>query len=164
MRIQITCSKYNTKFESDCTNIISALPDWFGIPERNAEYIRNLAIMPSWVAVSGKKAVGVITLEKIQDKSFEIHFLAVHPKFHGKGIGRALVSQAEKEARRQGGRAIFVKTLGPSRPDRNYAKTRAFYEAMGFTPLFESTAIWGKRNPALIMVKLLQRGIRARSK
>ena len=47
-----------------------------------------------------------------------------------------------------------VKTLGPSKPDRRYAGTRRFYEALGFRPL-EETALWGPENPCLIMVKRL---------
>jgi ribosomal protein S18 acetylase RimI-like enzyme len=46
-----------------------------------------------------------------------------------------------------------VKTLGPSRPDEHYAKTRAFYEALGFRPLEEFKQIWDENNPCLVMVK-----------
>ena len=34
-----------------------------------------------------------------------------------------------------------MKTLGPSRPSEPYARTRDFYEAQGFVPLEERTAI-----------------------
>jgi hypothetical protein len=46
-----------------------------------------------------------------------------------------------------------VKTLGPSSDDSNYAKTRAFYSAMGFRPLEEFKQIWDEHNPCLVMVK-----------
>jgi len=49
---------------------------------------------------------------------------------------------------------LQVKTLGPSRPDDNYAATRAFYESVGFRPL-EETSLWGDVNPCLFMVKKL---------
>jgi ribosomal protein S18 acetylase RimI-like enzyme len=48
-----------------------------------------------------------------------------------------------------------VKTLGPSNPDPGYARTRAFYEALGFRPLEELKQIWDEQNPCLIMVKQL---------
>lgn len=48
-----------------------------------------------------------------------------------------------------------VKTLGKSHPDENYKKTREFYSAVGFYPLEESTEIWGKENPCLLMIKIL---------
>lgn len=45
-------------------------------------------------------------------------------------------------------------TLGPSHPDPGYAKTRLFYEAMGFAPL-EETHDLRPGNPCLIMIKVL---------
>jgi ribosomal protein S18 acetylase RimI-like enzyme len=79
--------------------------------------------------------------------------MAVAPNDHREGIGRALLGHIESDARAQGGGWLHVKTLGPSHPDPYYARTRAFYEAMGFEPLFESTTIWGPDNPALVLVK-----------
>jgi len=34
---------------------------------------------------------------------------------------------------------------------------RSFYEAMGFSPLFESQALWGPENPALVLVRAIAR-------
>jgi hypothetical protein len=53
-----------------------------------------------------------------------------------------------------GCRALHVKTLGPTHPDRGYAKTRAFYRSVGFLPLEETNGLWPD-NPCLIMVKWL---------
>jgi len=47
---------------------------------------------------------------------------------------------------------LQVKTLDKSHPDKNYACTRKFYEAMGFRPLECIPELWGKDNPCLIMV------------
>ena len=52
-------------------------------------------------------------------------------------------------------RLLQVKTLGPSHPDVHYARTRSFYEALGFIGLEETTTFWGEANPCLIMVKVL---------
>jgi len=52
-----------------------------------------------------------------------------------------------------------VKTRGPSSPNIFYARTQAFYEAMGFTPLLETTAFWGERDPTLLLVKYLLPGV-----
>ncbi len=81
--------------------------------------------------------------------------MAVHPACHRRGVGRRLVEELEAEARRRGGRWLHVKTLAPSHPDPFYARTRAFYLALGFDPLFESEAIWGPENPAVVLVKAL---------
>ncbi len=47
-----------------------------------------------------------------------------------------------------------MKTLGPSRPDPNYARTRLFYEACGFQPVEELHGLWGD-TPCLLMLKTL---------
>ncbi len=57
-----------------------------------------------------------------------------------------------KDVRARGARLLEVKSLGPSKDDPNYARTRQFCEKMGFLPL-EETALWGSDTPCLIMVK-----------
>ena len=146
---------FEDRFAGDCENLIAALPDWFGIPEANASFLRNLGRLPSWVALQRGEVVGAVTLEEHFPGSFEIHFIAVHPAYHRKGIGRRLVEKFEAEARQRGGRWLHVKTLAPSHPDPFYARTRAFYVAQGFAPLFESSALWGPDNPAVVLVKAL---------
>ncbi len=142
-------------FNDACRALIAALPEWFGIPEANAAYLRNLALLPSWVALTDKQVVGAAAVQRHFPGSWEIHFMAVHPAHHRRGVGRVLLERLEAEARADGARWLHVKTLGPSHPDPSYARTRAFYESMGFSPLFESTAFWGTANPALILVKAL---------
>jgi GNAT superfamily N-acetyltransferase len=69
------------------------------------------------------------------------------------GVGRGLVEAAVSHARAGGFRYLTVKTLAPSHPDPGYAATRAFYTAMGFSPLEELPTLWGAGNPALIMIQ-----------
>lgn len=49
-------------------------------------------------------------------------------------------------------RLLEIKTLGASHPDKGYARTRHFYEGVGFLAL-EETGLWGEGTPCLIMVK-----------
>ena len=123
----------------------SRRPRRVGIPESNASYLRNLSRLPSWVALLGSRVAGAITLEQHFPSSFEVHFMAVRPEHHRHGIGRALLHHLESDARARSGPWLHVKTLAPSHPDPFYARMRAFYEAMGFSPLFESAALWGPR-------------------
>lgn len=148
-------------FQRECEALIAALPDWFGIPESNAAYLRNLSLLPSWVALLESRVAGAMTLQQHFPSAFEVHFMAVHPDHHRQGIGRALLHHAEEAARSRGGLWLHVKTLGPSHPDPFYARTRAFYTSMGFAPLFETTALWGAENPALVLVKRLTERINA---
>jgi hypothetical protein len=57
-------------------------------------------------------------------------------------LGRALVQALERDLIAAGVSLLQVKTLGPSHPDPSYARTRLFYEAMGFSPLEETQARW----------------------
>ena len=146
---------YSPSYEQDCADLIAALPDWFGIPEANASYLESLNKFPSWVATIDEKVVGVITLAGPYPASFEIHFMAVHPNYHRQGIGKMLVEHIEEEARKSVGKWLHVKTLSASHPDPYYARTREFYYALGFTPLFETDSLWGPENPAVILIKAL---------
>ncbi len=81
--------------------------------------------------------------------------MAVAPSLHRGGVGRALLAHAEDRLAQRGVALLHVKTLGPSHANPHYARTRAFYESMGFVPLFETPKLWGPNNPALILVKAL---------
>ena len=81
--------------------------------------------------------------------------MAVSGSHHGQGYGRRLVEHAEEVLRLRSVEFLEVKTLGPSRPDAHYEKTRRFYEHLGFRPL-EENKLWGDSNPCLIMVKHLR--------
>lgn len=138
-----------------CEKILRSLPDWFGIEEAIVNYVRDLESMETWVADVSGAPVGFATLQQHNPYSAEIHVLAVLPEFHGQGHGRRLVEKAEEILRSRGVEYLEVKTLGPSRPNANYERTRGFYERMGFRPL-EETDLWGPDNPCLIMVKRLE--------
>jgi GNAT superfamily N-acetyltransferase len=142
-------------FEPACAGLIAGLPDWFGIPESNAAFLRELASLPSFVTLRGADVVGAATLREHAPGSLEISFMAVRADCHRQGIGRRLLEHLESEARRRQGRWLHVRTLAPSHPDPFYARTRAFYLALGFAPLFESDALWGPANPALVLLKAL---------
>jgi ribosomal protein S18 acetylase RimI-like enzyme len=127
---------------SVCVPILRNLPDWFGIEEAILDYERG-------------NVVGFLSLKQHNLFSAEILVMAVHPEAQCRGIGRALVAAAENHVRLLGIEYMQVKTLGPSRPDEGYARTRAFYDEIGYRPLEELTKIWDDHNPCLIMIKSL---------
>ena len=136
-----------------CVPIIRSLPDWFGIEAAIQGYAIDIDVLPTLLAKSGGQVLGFMTLKKHSPYSIEIYVMGVKSEMHHNGIGQALMERAEAYAKRLGVEYLQVKTLGPSNPDENYAKTRAFYMAMGFRPLEEFTQIWGSQNPCLILVK-----------
>jgi ribosomal protein S18 acetylase RimI-like enzyme len=140
---------------SVCVPILRMLPDWFGIEAAILDYEREIEHLPTFLAKAGGQMLGFLSLKQHNPFSAEIHVMAVRPDVQRGGIGRALVEAAEVHARGLGAEYMQVKTLGPSRPDKGYARSRAFYEAMGFRPLEEFKKIWDENNPCLVMVKRL---------
>lgn len=138
-----------------CQDILTSLPEWFGIPVANEAYIDSLGRLTTFVAEIGGNAVGFVALALDPPESAEIHVLAVRRDYHRRGVGRELVLHSERWLRSHGVRTLSVKTLSSSDPSPHYAATRVFYEDMGFDTLFETTAPWGPENPALVLVKSL---------
>jgi GNAT superfamily N-acetyltransferase len=60
--------------------------------------------------------------------SYDLYWIAVHPDFHRRGVGRSLVEETEKLIRAAGGSRIYVDTSQRVQ----YASTRAFYEGCGY--------------------------------
>lgn len=137
-----------------CETILRALPDWFGIEESLQMYVRDTQRYPTAIAEHAGEAVGFVTWRRHFPESAEIHCLAVLKQLHRRGIGRQLVEHVAATVRSAGARVLQVKTLGPSRPDANYARTRAFYFGLGFVPLEEFPDLW-PGNPCLILVRSL---------
>ena len=147
---QITHAKGAT-----CAAILATLPNWFGMPESNAAYERDVQTMPMFGAMEGDAVVGFLALKRQTPHAFEIHVMGVRPAFHCRGAGRAMVDAAAAFARAAGARFLTVKTLSPRVADPGYAATRAFYESAGFLPLEEFPTLWSADNPALMLIKPL---------
>lgn len=58
----------------------------------------------------------------------DLYWIATHNDFRGKGIGKMLLAETEKQARAQGCKILIAETSGLP----HYAPTRAFYETTGF--------------------------------
>jgi GNAT superfamily N-acetyltransferase len=135
-------------------DILATIPDWFGIPESNANYVRDGGRLPSYLAIDGDQVVGVALLNEHFPPSRELHLIAVRGDRHREGIGRMLLATIEDDLRRAGVQILEVHTLGPSDDDAGYAHTREFYLAQGFVPINELQRIdWD--GPTLILVKPL---------
>lgn len=137
-------------------SLLRSLPAWFGIDAAIVGYVTAAARLATYVARDADNfPVGFLLVERHFPCAAEVHLMAVDPAHHRAGIGRALVGAAEDELASDGVHLVQVKTLGPSRVDPNYARTRLFYVACGFQPLEEVHGLWGD-NPCLVMVKTLR--------
>lgn len=63
--------------------------------------------------------------------TYDLYWIAVHPAFHGGGVGKALNTHAEELIRSQGGSLVMVETSSQPR----YEKTRIFYARRGYSEL-----------------------------
>jgi len=104
--------------------LLRSLPGWFGIESSIIEYVEAARETPTYLA----RAPG---------ESPPVGVLLASRHFPAAGV-----------------QLLQVKTLGPSRPDPGYGRTRLFYEGVGFAPLEEITGLCPD-NPCLIMVKVL---------
>lgn len=138
-----------------CVALLRALPDWFGIEAAIEHYADEIPHLQTFLARVEGEVSGFISLAYHNSSTAEIYLLAVCQERHRQGIGTALVSRVEQEARDRGHQLFEVKTLGPSHPSEHYARTRAFYRKCGFLPLEELHDLW-PGNPCLIMVKPLR--------
>jgi acetoin utilization deacetylase AcuC-like enzyme/GNAT superfamily N-acetyltransferase len=60
--------------------------------------------------------------------SFDLFWIAVHPDFQRRGLGRRLIKDSETLIAKAGGQRIYVDTSQRT----EYASTRAFYESCGY--------------------------------
>jgi GNAT superfamily N-acetyltransferase len=133
-----------------CEHILRNLPEWFGIEEATAAYVRDVAELPTFAV--GEDAF--LSLKLHTPRAAEVYVMGVRRERQGEGLGTALLEAAETHLRAAGVEYLQVKTLGPSHPDEGYERTRRFYGARGFAPLEEIHGLW-EGNPCLVLVKRL---------
>jgi ribosomal protein S18 acetylase RimI-like enzyme len=137
-----------------CEGILRSLPEWFGIEAANEHYVDAVKQLTTLAVEQNGEAMGFLSIKRHTPRAAEIYVIGVLPDHHRQGIGTALVEAAESSLRDHRVEYFQVKTLGPSRPDERYDRTRRFYERCGFAPLEEIHGLW-EGNPCLVMVKRL---------
>lgn len=138
-----------------CSEIINALPDWFGIPEANLAYSKQVENETFIAIEQDSHYCGFISAKKHNVKSAEITVMGIKIDSHRQGFGRVLVQKMEALLKSEGVEYMSVKTLADTRECPSYEKTRQFYKGMGFAELEVIPEIWGEDNPCLLMVKKL---------
>ena len=149
------CARRDAPVPGDVARLLTGVPEWFGREEANAACAVDARRLETWtVRDATGVVVGVILVMRHFSHVAEVHLMVVERAHHGRGVGSVMLEAIERDARDGGVRLLEVKTLGPSHPDPGYARTRRFYERMGFLAL-EETDLWGEGTPCLIMVKPL---------
>ena len=138
-----------------CEQILRALPEWFGIEESLIQYVKDADSMPTMLVKDGDDVVGFLTIKRHFPESEDIHCMGILPKYHRTGTGRVLIQALENHLKDEGVKILQVKTVSADRNCDTYAKSRAFYKAVGFIPLEVFPTLWDEANPCLVLVKAL---------
>ena len=134
--------------------VLRALPEWFGLLESTAEYIRESAHMPFWADVQDSCTAGFIALKETSPHTAEIYVMGVKPEYHRQGVGRRLYAAFEAYARAAGYSYVQVKTVREGVYE-TYDRTNAFYRSLGFCELECFPTLWDENNPCQIYVKYI---------
>lgn len=89
------------------------------------------------------------------DGSFDLYWIAVHPRAQGHGLGHLLVEAVVAETSRSGGRLLYAETS--SQP--LYDPTRAFYLRCGFREAARLPDFYRPDDDKIVYVRNLCRGI-----
>lgn len=137
--------------EKTASAVLSALPDWFGLPESTAAYVRESRDMPFWADVEDGRPRGFIALKETSPHTAEIAVMGVLPQYHRQGIGRALFDAFHAYARERGYSFLQVKTVQEGHY-AEYDRTNAFYRSLGFKELECFPTLWDEWNPCQVFV------------
>ena len=136
-------------------NILRNLPKWFSIEKAIIDYVVSVKNQEFFATFDKNKPIGFISI-KLNDKSTaEICVMGILEEYQSMGIGKKLLTISEAHLKKKKIKFILVKTLSSLKKDKFYEKTRKFYIHNGFNPLEETTKVWGKENPCLILAKAI---------
>jgi GNAT superfamily N-acetyltransferase len=149
--------------ESEVEAVLRSLPAWFGIEKALMMYVADSARNPSFASELDGELTGFLTLIQHQPEAWEVHCMAVASSHRNRGLGSVLLDRAERYCAEHGARFLQVKTVAETSPSPEYAETRKFYLAKGFTPLEVFPTLWDPWNPALQLVKPIHAACPARA-
>ena len=79
--------------------------------------------------------MGTVALKYHFSDTAEIWWMGIKQEFHRQGIGDRLFEAALNRAKKRACKWTVLETLSPKNPDEHYARTRNFYQKVGFKPL-----------------------------
>ncbi|RPJ56034.1 MAG: GNAT family N-acetyltransferase [Acidobacteria bacterium] len=62
------------------------------------------------------------------DASYDLYWIAVHPDAQGRGLGKILIRETEKQIKAAGGQRVYIETSSREQ----YVPTRHFYLSCGY--------------------------------
>ena len=84
--------------------------------------------------------------------TWDLYWIAVHPRFQGSGVGRGLMDRVERDMRSAGARMCVIETS--SRDD--YSATRHFYLACGYEEVARIADFYDKGDDRVTYAKFFK--------
>lgn len=137
--------------EKIAQDILTKLPEWFGLPDSTREYIKDSMDMPFFAYCKDDKYVGFATLNETSPYAAEIYVIGILKEYHRQKIGEKLFKAFYDYAKKKNYEFIQVKTVDAGHYEE-YDRTRLFYEHLGFKKLEVFPTLWDEWNPCLLMV------------
>ena len=138
--------------EQIARQVLTDLPDWFGLPESTEEYIHCSKDMPFWADIEDEMARGFIALKETSPYTVEIYVMGVLKEFHRNKIGESLFKCCYDYSKEKGYLYMQVKTVKEGCYEE-YDRTIAFYKSLGFKEFECFPTLWDKWNPCQIYVR-----------
>ena len=85
------------------------------------------------------------------ESAFDIYWIAVHPDFQRKGMGRRIYNEAEMRIQKLKGTRIYIETS----ESEKYLPTRNFYKSVGFEHIALIEDFYGPGDGKVIFCKVL---------
>nr|WP_308743077.1 GNAT family N-acetyltransferase [uncultured Anaerocolumna sp.] len=137
------------------STILADLPDWFGLPDSTAEYVRCSKEMPFWAEIENDTAKGFISLKETSSYTAEIYVMGVLKAIHNNGIGKKLFEAFYSYAKEHDYSFIQVKTVQEGHYEE-YDKTIQFYKKLGFKEFECFPTLWDEWNPCQIYIMAIK--------
>ncbi|MCA9064035.1 MAG: GNAT family N-acetyltransferase [Planctomycetaceae bacterium] len=83
--------------------------------------------------------------------SYDLFWIAVHPAWQGRSLGKKLLNLTEQAIISAGGRHIYIETSGKPQ----YAPTRGFYERCGYTEVSVLTDFYDRDDDKVVWRKII---------
>lgn len=147
----------NGETKSICAkDVLERLPEWFGNKQALNDYVIQVAELPFWAAMNGDgSCIGFFSVKTHYGHTGHIFVCGILPEYQHQGIGKTLYCKAEEYFIQIGCKYVIVETLSEMIEYEPYARTRSFYQSIGFKSLITLTEMWDEENPCLIMLKTL---------
>ncbi len=134
------------------SNVLSDLPEWFGLPESLKNYIDEVKGM-LFIAIQINDYIGFCALKHESDEHINIHVTGIKKEYHSKGIGTEMMAFIENYISEKKYKYISVLTLSSKKVNKEYDITRKFYMKNGFKEFMELPTLWDSNNPAVLLIK-----------